>query len=52
MYHQIAYMLSAKGVFYATGSNIREADGKLNRDRTGEVVFWQTRPVRAGNNGK
>lgn len=41
-YHQIAYMLSAKGEFFATGSNIREKDGKLNRDRAGEVVFWQT----------
>jgi hypothetical protein len=35
-------MLSAKGEFFATGSNIREKDGKLNRDRAGEVVFWQT----------
>jgi hypothetical protein len=41
-YHQIAYMLSAKGEFFATGSNILETDGKLNRDRKGEVVFWQT----------
>ena len=35
-------MLSAKGEFFATGSNIREKDGKLNRDRAGEVVIWQT----------
>ncbi|GEM_PF-3360102 len=42
-YYQIAYMLSAKGEFFATGSNIREKDGTLNRDRSGEVVFWQTR---------
>jgi len=41
-YHQIAYMLSAKGEFFATGSNILEKDGKFNRDRAGEVVFWQT----------
>jgi len=41
-YHQIAYMLSANGEFFATGSNIREPDGTLNRDRRGEVVFWQT----------
>jgi outer membrane protein assembly factor BamB len=41
-YYQIAYMLSAGGEFYATGSNIREADGKLNQSRKGEVVFWQT----------
>ena len=41
-YFQVAYMLSAKGEFFATGSNIRENDGKLNRDQAGEVVFWQT----------
>jgi hypothetical protein len=41
-YHQVAYMLSAKGEFFATGSNIQEKDGKFNRDRAGEVVFWQT----------
>jgi hypothetical protein len=44
-YYQIAYMLSARGEFYATGSNIREPDGRLNRDRAGEVLFWQTRPL-------
>jgi hypothetical protein len=42
-YYQIAYTLSANGAFYATGSNIREPDGRLNRDRAGEVVFWQSR---------
>jgi hypothetical protein len=41
-YHQVAYMLSAGGEFFAAGSNIREKDGTLNRDRAGEVVFWQT----------
>ena len=42
-------MLSARGNFYATGSNIREADGSLNAERRGEVVFWQTqKPERAG----
>ena len=40
-YYQIAYMLSANGEFFATGSNISEGS-KLNRDRKGEVVFWQT----------
>ncbi|MCC6443809.1 MAG: hypothetical protein IT210_10190 [Armatimonadetes bacterium] len=45
-YCQIAYMLSAGGHFYATGSNIREPDGSLNRDRAGEIVFWQTRPLK------
>jgi hypothetical protein len=42
-YYQVAYTLSAGGEFFATGSNIQEADGGLNRDRQGEVVFWQTR---------
>lgn len=41
-YYQIAYMLSARGEFFVTGTNIREADGNLNGDRAGEVVFWQT----------
>lgn len=41
-YYQIAYTLSAGGEFFATGSNIREGDGRMNRDRQGEVVFWQT----------
>lgn len=43
-YYQFAYLLSAHGHLYVTGTNIREADGRLNRDRAGEVVFWQTRP--------
>jgi hypothetical protein len=43
-YYQIAYQLSAGGDFFATGSNIREADGRLNQARAGEVVFWQSRP--------
>ena len=34
--------MAARGGFFATGSNIREKDGSLNRDRKGEVVFWQT----------
>ena len=41
-YYQVAYILSANGEFFATGSNILEKDGKRNRDRAGEVVFWQT----------
>jgi len=41
----VAYTLSAGGHFYATGNNIREADGTLNNARTGEAVFWQTRKV-------
>ena len=42
-YYQVSYTLSAGGHFFATGSNIREADGSLNQARAGEVVFWQTR---------
>jgi hypothetical protein len=41
-YHQVAYMLSAGGEFFTTGTNIREPDGTLNRDRAGEVLFWQS----------
>ncbi len=41
-YHQISYMLSAGGNFFATCTNIREPDGRLVMERTGEVVFWQT----------
>ncbi len=40
-YHQVAYMLGAGGEFFATGTNIWEPGGKLDRDRAGEVVFWQ-----------
>jgi hypothetical protein len=45
-YYQVAYSLSAGGDFFATGTNIREPGGTLNRDRAGEVVFWQTVPPR------
>jgi hypothetical protein len=41
-YYQIAYMLTSGGDFFATGTNIREANGVLNGSRFGEVVFWQT----------
>jgi hypothetical protein len=41
-YYQVAYMLSAGGEYFATGTNIQETNGTLNRDRAGEVVFWQT----------
>lgn len=46
-YYQVAYTLSAGDEFFATGSNIREADGRLNQARQGEVVFWQTARVGA-----
>jgi hypothetical protein len=45
-YHQVAYTLSAGGDFFATGTDIREPDGTLNRDRAGGVVFWQSVRVR------
>jgi hypothetical protein len=41
-YYQIAYTLTAHNQFFATASNIREADGHLNQARQGEVIFWQT----------
>jgi len=41
-YYQISYMLGAGNDFFATGTNIREPDGRLVMERTGEVVFWQT----------
>lgn len=40
-YYQVAYTLSAGGDFFATGSNIRQADGTLDGAKAGEVVFWQ-----------
>ena len=45
-YYQIAYSLSANGQFYATGSNILTKDGTLFRDNKGDIVVWQTQPVR------
>lgn len=46
-YYQIAYMLSARGQFFATGVNILESNGTLNINRKGEVLFWQTaKPTR------
>ena len=45
-YYQISYMLSAGGEFFATGTNIRTPDGKLDGGRAGEVVFWQTPRVK------
>jgi hypothetical protein len=45
-YYQISYTMAAGDEFFATGSNIREADGTLNQARAGECVFWQTMAVR------
>ncbi len=53
-YYQIAYTLVAQGEFYATGSNIQEKDGTLNRERRGDIVVWQShapRPAPPGNRG-
>lgn len=41
-YHQIAYLLSARGEFYATGVNILQPDGTLKQTEAGQAVFWQT----------
>ena len=41
-YYQVAYLLSARGHFYATAANILEPDGSLNMNRRGETMFWQT----------
>jgi hypothetical protein len=46
-YYQVSYTFAAGGEFFATGSNIREPDGRLNQARAGEVVFWQTRVPRS-----
>ena len=43
-YYQVSYTMAAGSHFFATGSNIREADGSLNQARAGECVFWQTLP--------
>lgn len=42
-YYQVSYTLSAGGQLYATGSNIRQPDGRLDSARRGEIVFWTTR---------
>lgn len=44
-YYQVSYHLSAGDQFFATGNNIREQDGSLNRSKTGKMVFWQSRKV-------
>jgi hypothetical protein len=42
-YHQIAYLLSAGGEFFATGVNILQPDGTLKQTEAGQAVFWQTK---------
>jgi streptogramin lyase len=44
-YYQIAYMLSARGAFYATGSNVRLPDGRIVRENKGDIIVWQTQPL-------
>jgi hypothetical protein len=44
-YYQIAYMLSARGTFYATGSNVRLPDGQIVRENKGDIIVWQTQPL-------
>ena len=45
-YYQIAYTLSARGQFYATGSNILTNEGKIFRENKGDIIVWQTQPTR------
>jgi hypothetical protein len=42
-YYQVSYALSAGGHLFATGNNIRQADGTLDGGRVGDGIFWQTR---------
>jgi hypothetical protein len=41
-YYQVSYHYAAGGQFFATGSNIRTTDGRLDQARAGECVFWQS----------
>lgn len=41
-YYQIAYMLAARGNFYATGSNVELPNGKIVRENKGDIIVWQT----------
>jgi hypothetical protein len=45
-YYQIAYTLKAHGQFYATGSNILTTEGKIYRENKGDIIVWQTQPLR------
>jgi hypothetical protein len=51
-YYQIAYTLSAKGQFYATGSNILTKEGTIFRENRGEIIVWQTQPVKTQSAAK
>jgi hypothetical protein len=49
-YYQVSYSMATADAFFATGSNIRQADGTLNQAQPGDCVFWQTlkpEPVKA-----
>ena len=41
-FHQVAYLLSAGGEFFATGVDILQPDGTLKQTEAGQAVFWQT----------
>lgn len=45
-YYQIAYTLSANGEFYATGSNVLTPEGTIVRENKGDIIVWQTQPLR------
>jgi hypothetical protein len=45
-YYQIAYVLSARGEFYATGSNILTPEGRIVRENRGDIIVWQTQSLK------
>lgn len=51
-YYQIAYSLNARGQFYATGSNILTKEGTLFRENRGDIIVWQTQPLKRGRKAK
>lgn len=44
-YYQVSYHLSAGGQLFATGNNIRQADGSLDQSKPGDIIVWQTQAV-------
>ena len=45
-YYQVACVLSARGQFYATGSNILTPEGRIVRENRGDIIVWQTQPLK------
>jgi len=44
--YQIANVLSARGEFYATGSNILAPQGRIVRENRGDIIVWQTQSLK------